>query len=51
MSCSAGTDSGADQESIFRGAFLDPASSAVYGVFFALGTYAFGFIRAKFPRL
>lgn len=41
----------ADQASIFEGAFLDPQSSAVYGVFFFFGCYFFGFIRAKMPRM
>ncbi|GFZ43623.1 hypothetical protein JCM24511_01343, partial [Saitozyma sp. JCM 24511] len=38
-------------QSIFTGAFLDPASSAVYGIFLFFGAYAFGFLRAAKPRL
>ncbi|TYJ56489.1 hypothetical protein B9479_002736 [Cryptococcus floricola] len=37
--------------SIFRGAFLDPRSSAVYGVFLFVGAYGLGFIRAVRPKL
>jgi Putative ER transporter, 6TM, N-terminal len=36
---------------VFHGIFLDPASSAVYGVFLFIGTYALGAIRAQLPRL
>ncbi|OCF73911.1 hypothetical protein I204_05757 [Kwoniella mangroviensis CBS 8886] len=39
------------QASIFRGAFLDPGSSAVYGVFLFIGCYFLGFVRATRPRL
>lgn len=37
--------------SIFHGAFLDPASSAVYAVFLFTGIYAFAYLRAAKPRL
>ncbi|WVQ77075.1 hypothetical protein IAR50_006758 [Cryptococcus sp. DSM 104548] len=37
--------------SIFRGAFLDPRSSAVYGVFLFVGAYGLGFLRASRPKL
>jgi hypothetical protein len=40
-----------DQASIFHGAFLDPRSSTVYGIFLFIGAYACGFLRAKMPRL
>lgn len=36
---------------MFEGAFLDPASSAVFGVFLFLGAYAFGWLRAKNPKM
>ncbi|ORY33700.1 hypothetical protein BCR39DRAFT_592676 [Naematelia encephala] len=39
------------QKSIFEGAFLDPASSAVFGVFLFIGAYTLGFVRASKPRL
>ncbi|WWC86360.1 uncharacterized protein L201_001235 [Kwoniella dendrophila CBS 6074] len=39
------------QASIFRGAFLDPGSSAVYGIFLFIGCYFLGLIRATRPRL
>ncbi|WVO16954.1 hypothetical protein L204_104640 [Cryptococcus depauperatus] len=39
------------QYAIFHGSFLDPRSSAVYGVFFFVGTYLFGYLRAAKPRL
>ncbi|WWD17770.1 hypothetical protein CI109_102211 [Kwoniella shandongensis] len=39
------------QESIFRGEFLDPRTSAVYGVFLFFGTYFLGLVRATRPRL
>ncbi|WVQ97371.1 hypothetical protein IAU59_004483 [Kwoniella sp. CBS 9459] len=39
------------QASIFDGAFLDPRSSTVYGVFFFVGCYFLGFLRATRPRL
>ncbi|WRT64249.1 uncharacterized protein IL334_001180 [Kwoniella shivajii] len=53
---SAGYDTTANidaqfQGSIFRGAFLDPGSTAVYGVFLFFGCYFLGFIRATKPRL
>ncbi|KAJ7159565.1 hypothetical protein C8R46DRAFT_956786 [Mycena filopes] len=35
----------------FHGLFLDPRSSAVYGVFLFIGTFALGALRAKVPRL
>ena len=40
-----------DEAGIFEGAFLDPRSSAVFGVFLFIGTYAFGLLRATKPRL
>lgn len=39
------------QASIFRAAFLDPRSSAVYGVFLFFGAYGLGFLRATNPKL
>ncbi|KAJ7745343.1 hypothetical protein B0H16DRAFT_977704 [Mycena metata] len=39
------------QVAAFHGLFLDPRSSAVYGAFFFLGTFALGALRAKVPRL
>ncbi|KAF8152843.1 hypothetical protein K438DRAFT_1863917 [Mycena galopus ATCC 62051] len=36
---------------IFKGAFLDPRVSAVYGAFFFLGTFALGTLRARMPKL
>jgi hypothetical protein len=36
---------------VYHGIFLDPASSAVYGVFLFIGTYALGAMRAQLPRL
>ncbi|OCF31124.1 hypothetical protein I316_07256 [Kwoniella heveanensis BCC8398] len=39
------------QGSIFHGAFLDPRSSTVYGVFLFVGCYFLGLIRAAKPRL
>ncbi|KAF7311860.1 hypothetical protein MIND_00196700 [Mycena indigotica] len=39
------------QEQIFHGYFLDPRSSAVYGAFFFIGTFFFGVVRARVPRL
>lgn len=39
------------QGSIFKGAFLDPRSSAVHGVFIFLGCYFFAWIRATKPKL
>lgn len=53
---SAGFDHNANleaqyQTAIFHGDFLDPRSSAVYGVFFFFGAYAFGFLRASRPKL
>ncbi|ORX36047.1 hypothetical protein BD324DRAFT_651951 [Kockovaella imperatae] len=39
------------QESVFRGAFLDPRSSTVMAVFFFVGTYFLAWIRATKPRL
>ncbi|KIM39015.1 hypothetical protein M413DRAFT_447379 [Hebeloma cylindrosporum] len=39
------------QYQIYHGIFLDPASSAVYGVFLFIGTYALGAIRAQLPSL
>ncbi|KAG6901993.1 hypothetical protein C0995_005793 [Termitomyces sp. Mi166 len=38
------------QEFIFHGYFLDPRSSAVYGVFLFIGTFAFGVLRAYIPK-
>ncbi|KAJ7027016.1 hypothetical protein C8F04DRAFT_1123608 [Mycena alexandri] len=35
----------------FHGLFLDPRSSAVYGAFFFIGTFAMGALRAKVPKL
>lgn len=39
------------QQSIFHAAFLDPRSSAVYGVFLFFGAYGLGFLRATNPKL
>ena len=39
------------QFQIYHGIFLDPASSAVYGVFLFIGAYVFGAMRAHFPSL
>ncbi|WWC58457.1 uncharacterized protein I303_100999 [Kwoniella dejecticola CBS 10117] len=39
------------QASIFRGAFLDPRASTVFGVFLFVGAYFLGFVRATKPRL
>lgn len=36
---------------VFEGQFLDPAVSAVYGVFFFFGTFAMGALRAHTPKL
>ncbi|KAF8319110.1 hypothetical protein DL93DRAFT_2181150 [Clavulina sp. PMI_390] len=36
---------------LFHGVFLDPAASAVFGVFLATGTFFFGWLRVKAPRL
>ncbi|KAG6889035.1 hypothetical protein C0992_006603 [Termitomyces sp. T32_za158] len=38
------------QKFIFEGYFLDPRSSAVYGVFFFIGTFALGVLRAYIPK-
>ncbi|KAL7424784.1 hypothetical protein Q5752_000468 [Cryptotrichosporon argae] len=39
------------QLAVFEGAFLDPASSAVFGVFIFFGGYFFGWARATKPKL
>ncbi|TFK67683.1 hypothetical protein BDN72DRAFT_87052 [Pluteus cervinus] len=39
------------QEFVFRGMFLDPRTSAVYGAFFFIGTFALGALRARAPQL
>ncbi|KAF7330042.1 hypothetical protein MKEN_00268300 [Mycena kentingensis (nom. inval.)] len=39
------------QEQIFHGYFLDTGVSAVYGVFFFIGTLVMGVVRARVPRL
>ncbi|KAF8638679.1 hypothetical protein AX17_002024 [Amanita inopinata Kibby_2008] len=36
---------------VYHGMFLDPRSSAVYGAFFFIGTYALGALRAFIPKL
>ncbi|KAG6828854.1 hypothetical protein H0H92_006561 [Tricholoma furcatifolium] len=38
------------QKFIFSGMFLDPRTSAVYGVFFFIGTFALGVLRAYIPK-
>ncbi|KAG6885510.1 hypothetical protein C0993_000760 [Termitomyces sp. T159_Od127] len=38
------------QKLIFKGHFLDPRSSAVYGAFFFIGTFALGVLRAYIPK-
>jgi hypothetical protein len=40
-----------DHETVFHGDYLDPATSAVFGVFLFFGAYAFGLMRALKPRL
>ncbi|KAF5376953.1 hypothetical protein D9615_007250 [Tricholomella constricta] len=39
------------QKFIFQGMFLDPGTSAVYGAFFFVGTFALGTLRAFIPKL
>ncbi|KIM39011.1 hypothetical protein M413DRAFT_447369 [Hebeloma cylindrosporum] len=39
------------ESQVFHGIFLDPGTSAVYGVFLFIGTYTLGAIRALLPRL
>ncbi|KAJ7250170.1 hypothetical protein B0H12DRAFT_1121038 [Mycena haematopus] len=39
------------QSLVFHGAFLDPRTSAVYGVMFFIGTFAMGVLRARLPKL
>ncbi|KAK7008046.1 hypothetical protein R3P38DRAFT_3211693 [Favolaschia claudopus] len=39
------------QTLIFHGEFLTPGPSAVYGAMFFIGTFAFGVVRAKVPKL
>ncbi|PPQ76063.1 hypothetical protein CVT24_006853 [Panaeolus cyanescens] len=39
------------QVQTFHGIFLDPRSSAVYGAFLFIGTFALGVLRAYIPRL
>ncbi|TFK38741.1 hypothetical protein BDQ12DRAFT_712685 [Crucibulum laeve] len=39
------------QRFVFQGMFLDPRSSAVYGAFFFIGTFALGALRAYIPKL
>lgn len=39
------------QKGVFSGVFLDPRSSAVYGVFFFIGTFFMGVLRAFIPNL
>ncbi|GAA5900035.1 uncharacterized protein JCM6883_006070 [Sporobolomyces salmoneus] len=36
---------------IFKGGFLDPRSSSVFGVFLAVGTFVLGLLRAHRPKL
>jgi hypothetical protein len=36
---------------MFAGAFLDPRSSAVMGVFLFFGTYGMAWLRAKKPKM
>ncbi|KAG6809186.1 hypothetical protein H0H93_016039, partial [Arthromyces matolae] len=36
---------------IFKGYFLDPGVSAVWGAFFFIGTFALGTLRAYVPKL
>ncbi|KAG5725819.1 hypothetical protein E4T56_gene2441 [Termitomyces sp. T112] len=38
------------QKFVFEGYFLDPRSSAVFGAFFFIGTFAFGVLRAYIPK-
>lgn len=39
------------QTFIFQGAFLDTRSTVVFGIFFFVGAYAMGSIRALAPKL
>ncbi|KAF8060806.1 hypothetical protein FPV67DRAFT_1673642 [Lyophyllum atratum] len=39
------------QSFVFHGMFLDPGTSAVYGAFFFVGTFALGVLRAYLPKL
>ncbi|RDB27383.1 Uncharacterized protein C57A7.05 [Hypsizygus marmoreus] len=39
------------QRFVFEGRFLDPRSTVVYGVFFFIGTFALGTLRAFIPKL
>ncbi|KZO91011.1 hypothetical protein CALVIDRAFT_506209 [Calocera viscosa TUFC12733] len=39
------------QAFVFQGLFLDPAASAVFGVFFFIGTFGLALVRAYAPRL
>ncbi|KAJ7083884.1 hypothetical protein C8R44DRAFT_862351 [Mycena epipterygia] len=36
---------------VFKGFFLSPRTSAVYGALFTLGTFVFGALRARAPKL
>ena len=39
------------QVAVFEAKFLDPASSAVYGIFLFFGAYGLGLVRALRPKL
>ncbi|KAF7367705.1 hypothetical protein MSAN_00834300 [Mycena sanguinolenta] len=39
------------QTLVFKGAFLDVRTSAVYGAMFFIGTFAMGVLRARLPKL
>lgn len=39
------------QRDLFRGVFLDPASSAVFGAFLAVGTFFAAYLKARAPKV